>query len=47
MITWLDWTVSGRSFACSRNRAGPRIEPCGTADVTGSVSDVTPRTVIR
>ncbi len=38
---------SGRLFAYNKKRAGPRIEPWGTLEVTGKSRDVAPRTVMR
>ena len=34
-----DLVLSGRSFMEIRKRMGPRTEPCGTPDVTGTVAD--------
>ena len=39
-------TVSERWFSYRRNSNGPRIEPCGTPDVTASGLDVAPATVV-
>ena len=39
-------TTSGRWFSYKRNNKGPRIDPCGTPDVTGTGRDVAPRTVV-
>ena len=44
---WELFAESGRSFTYERNRAGPRIDPCGTPDYIGSVSKVAPSTVTR
>ena len=38
-------TCCGRSFANRRNNTGPRIDPCTTPCVTGSVTPVPPLTV--
>ena len=37
---WLDLTASGKEFKYRRNNMGPRIDPCGTPEVTGKVLDV-------
>ena len=34
-----DFTFSGRSFMYTRKRFGPRTDPYGTPDVTGTSSD--------
>ena len=34
------------SFTYCINRSGPKIEPCGTPDVTGKLSDCLPSTII-
>ena len=34
--------ASGRSLICNKKRMGPKIEPCGTPWVIGSVSDNDP-----
>ena len=39
--TW-DCTLSGRSLMYSRNRVGPRTEPCGTPEDTGTSSEHSP-----
>ena len=39
--TW-DCTLSGRSLMCSRNKIGPRTEPCGTPEDTGTSSEHSP-----
>ena len=44
---WELFTKSSRSFTYKRNRAGPRIDPCGTPEDIGSVSEVAPSTVTR
>ena len=33
----------GRSLVYKRKSSGPRMEPCGTPDITGSAVDVAPR----
>ena len=35
---------SDKSFIYARNRQGPRTEPCGTPDMTGTVEDCLPST---
>jgi hypothetical protein len=35
-------TDEGRSFTYIKNNKGPRIDPCGTPEVTVSESDVAP-----
>ena len=40
----MDLTLMGRSFIYTRNNAGPSTEPCGTPDVTGMDSEVSPLT---
>ena len=37
--------LSDISFTYSINRSGPKIEPCGTPDVTGKFSDCLPSTI--
>ena len=32
---WVDLTASGKEFTNRRNNMGPRIDPCGTPEVTG------------
>ena len=39
-------TLSERWFSYKRNSKGPRIEPCGTPDVTAKGLDVAPPTVV-
>ena len=45
--SWLDLTASGREFTYRRNNMGPRIDPCGTHEVTGKGLDVVPNVVTR
>ena len=42
---WLDLTASGKEFTYRRNNMGPRIDPCGTPEVTGKGLDVAPNIV--
>ena len=42
---WLDLTASGKEFTYRRNNMGPRIDPCGTPEVTGKGFDVAPNIV--
>ena len=45
-VTW-ESIVSERSLMYSRKRAGPKTDPCGTPDVTGTLSEEVPsRTTI-
>ena len=46
-VIWLDLTTSGRDFTYRRNNMGPRIDPCGTPEVTGKGLDVAPNIVTR
>jgi hypothetical protein len=39
-------TLSERWFSYKRNSKGPRIEPCGTLDVTANGLDVAPPIVV-
>ena len=39
-------TTSGGWFSYKRNNKKPRIDACGTPDVTGTGRDVAPRTVV-
>ena len=41
-LTW-DWMSWGRSFMYSKRRSGPRTEPCGTPELTGTSSEDSPR----
>ena len=41
--TW-DVTREGRSLIYRRKRSGPRTDPCGTPEVTGTWSDLMPYT---
>ena len=38
----LDLTCSGRSFIYTKERMGPRTEPCGTPNETGILSGLMP-----
>ena len=42
---WLDLTASDKEFTYRRNDMGPRIDPCGTPEVTGKGLDVVPNIV--
>ena len=44
---WLDLTASGKEFTYRRNNVGPRIDPCGSPEVTGRALDVAPNIVTR
>ena len=40
-LTW-DWMSWGRLFMYSKKRSGPRTEPCGTPELTGTSSEDSP-----
>ena len=40
-------TYSGMSLMHTRNRRGPRMDPCGTPEVTGSQSERVPSKATR
>ena len=42
---WLDLTASGTGFTYRRNNMRPRIDPCGTPEVTGKGLDIAPNIV--
>ena len=44
---WLDLTTSGRDFTYRRNNMGPKIDPCGTPEVTAKGLDVALKIVTR